>query len=150
MALINPMPDLDVLTQVLQLTDAVDAERALGPPSPVVVDPSKARLKPKTAKQAELRLYLAALSDDHQAQIHALFWLGRETPVRAENYENLYEYALTTDLGTAGAGYLTGKAALGDDLRRGLQKLGLGLGLDRARPDGTQNSTLVLEERTHA
>jgi hypothetical protein len=64
-ATINPMPDFDVLTEVLRLSDAVDAERALHRPSPVVVDVSKARVEPETGKEAELRRCLAKLSDDH-------------------------------------------------------------------------------------
>ena len=114
----------------------------------MVVDPSRTRLKPPTTKETELLWYLAALDDDHQAQLHALFWMGRDPTARPRHYTQFCEYALTTDLGQDGAAYLAGKGPLGRCLRRGLEKLGLGR--DRARPDGPQDSTLVLEERTHA
>jgi hypothetical protein len=141
-----PIPDLDVLTEVLRLTDAVDAEWQRRPASPVVVSASSTP-EPTRRKKRELLYYLAGLDADHQARLHALFWMGREHTARARHYSSFDEQALTTDLGRDGAAYLAGKA-LGVDLRRGLKKLGLGL--DRARPNGTQDSALVLEERTHA
>jgi hypothetical protein len=73
MAMTAPMPDLKVLTEVLRLTDAVDAERAFGPPSPAGVDPSRTPLRPPTRAETERLWYLAKLSDDHQGQLHAIY-----------------------------------------------------------------------------
>jgi hypothetical protein len=148
MATIHPMPDLDVLTEVLRLIDAVAAERALGPPAPRVLDLSRTPLKPPTKAETELLWYLAGLDDDHQAQLHALFWIGRDPTARARHYAEQYDCALTTDLGQDGAAYLAAKAPLGRCLRRGLEKLGLGL--DRARPEGSRDYPLPLEERNRA
>jgi hypothetical protein len=128
------MPDLDVLTEVLRLADAVAAERALGAPSPMVVEPARTPLKPPTNKESELLWYLAALDDDHQSQLHALFWMGRDHTARPRHYAQFCEYALTTDLGQGGAAYLAGKGPLGRCLRRGLEKLGLGLDRGPGQP----------------
>jgi len=147
MAMTAPLPDLEILTEVLRLTDAVDAERALDPP-PRVVDPSRTPLRPPTRAETERLWYLARLSDDHQAQLHALFWMGRDHTARPRHYAQFCEYALMTGLGQDGAAYLAGKGPLGAYLRRGLEKLGLGL--DRARPVDSQDYPLALEERTHA
>jgi hypothetical protein len=147
MAMTAPMPDLDVLTEVLRLTDAVDVERALDP-SPRVLDPSRTPLRPPTEAETERLWYFARLSDDHQAQLHAVYWIGRDHTARPRHYAQFCEYALTTDLGQDGAAYLAAKAPLGRYLRRGLEKLGLDL--DGARPVGPQDSPLDQEERTHA
>jgi hypothetical protein len=147
MAMTAPMPDLEILAEVLRLTDAVDAERALDPP-PRVPDPSRTRLKPPTEAETERLWYLAKLSDDHQAQVHAVYWIGRDPTARARHYSLRYHDALMTDLRQDGAAYPAAKAPLGRYLRRGAEKLGLGL--DRARPDGSQDYPIALEERTHA
>jgi hypothetical protein len=147
MAMTAPTPDLEILAEVLRLTDTVDAERALDP-SPRVLDPSRTPLKPPTRAETDRLWYLARLSDDHQAQIHALYWIGRDPTARARHYSPRYHDALMTDLGQDGAAYLAGKGPLGAYLRRGLEKLGLDL--DRARPVGSQDSPLDQEERTHA
>jgi hypothetical protein len=59
-----------------------------------------------------------------------------------------YNTGPRTPEGEAGAGYLPEKAALGRCLRRGLEKLGIGLG--RARPEGSRDYPLPLEERNRA
>jgi hypothetical protein len=143
-----PLPDPDVVSRVLLLVDALDAERARRPPSPMVVDPSKSELPPESVEMARLREFLAALGNDHQAQIDALFWIGRDPLARAEHYSSLYDYALTTDPGKVGASYLAGKTPLGECLRRGLGKLGLGS--DRARPVEARDYSFHLKEPSHA
>src|SRR5437762_936354 len=127
MALTAPLPDPDILTEVLRLSDAVDAIR-VHQPYPLTVDLSTYWPPPETAEEFRLREYLAGLSDDHQSQIHALYWIGRSRLSRASQYEQLYHHALTTDLGERGAGYLSEKDPFGDCLRRGLEKLGLRVG----------------------
>jgi hypothetical protein len=114
----------------------------------VVVDPSRTLLRPPTRAETERLWYLAKLSDDHQAQLHALFWIGRDPTARARHYSPRYHDAVMTDLGQDGAAYLAAKAPLGRYLRRGAEKLGLRL--DRARPVGPLDSPLDREERTHA
>src|SRR5205085_10373793 len=74
----------------------------------------------------------------HQAQIHALYWIGRDGVGSAQQHSSHYDHALKTDLGKAGAGYLAGKAALGRCLRRGLEQLGRDDGPGQSpSPDGT-------------
>src|SRR5262249_6230836 len=128
-------------------TNAVDAERALDP-SPRVLDPSRTRLRPPTEAETERLWYLARLSDDHQAQVHALYWIGRDPTARARHYSPRYHEALMTDLGQNGAAYLAGKGPLGRYLRRGAEKLGLTL--DRGRIAGSQPSPLHPEEPNRA
>jgi hypothetical protein len=130
-----PMPDLDILTEVLRLTDAVDAEQARRPALPVVV-PASTTLEFPTRKERELLIYLAALDDDHQAQLHAIYWIGRDSDARAKHYSRFYEHALTTDLGRDGAAYLVGKP-LGKCLRLGPERLGLDPGA--GQPDARRS-----------
>jgi hypothetical protein len=117
----NLIPDLRILGNVIRLFDAVATARARQPASPGCYCPADDSLEPEPSEITDLR----ALPDDHQAQVHAVYWLGRERDGDAEQYDRLYQHALRTDLGDGGAAYLAAKANLGDGLRCGLQRLGL-------------------------
>jgi hypothetical protein len=143
-----PRPDLAVVSQVLLLADAIDAERRCRPAAPVVVTASST-LAPETGKERKLLFYLAALDDDHQAQLHALCWIGRDRFAGAEHYSSLYEYALTTDLGRSGAAYLAGKGPLADYLRSGLEKLGLVADQSQTHESDSQDRLHLQEDQNH-
>jgi hypothetical protein len=149
MAMTAPMPDLEILTEVLRLTDAVTAEWARCPASPVVVNLSRYTLEPEISKDRELRSYLAALDDDHQARLHALYWIGCDHFAGAEHYSSLYEYALTTDLGKDGAAYLAGRWPFGAYLRRGREKLGLVADRSQTHETDSQHLPDLQEDQNH-
>ena len=128
MTMTSPLPDPGMMTEVLRLADAADARRARGPARPLVSCPADDDPRPETAEQAELRRHLETLTDDQQARIHAIYWIGRNRTNHATQYSQLYHHALATDLGDAGAAYLGEKDLLGECLRRGLEKLGLDAG----------------------
>jgi hypothetical protein len=117
-------PDFSMMNEVLRLADAADAVRARGPATPLVSCPADHDPRPEIEEQARLRRHLATLTDDQQAQVHAIYWIGRNRTSQAAQYSPLYRHALDTDLGDAGAAYLSEKGFLGDCLRRGLEKLG--------------------------
>ena len=119
------LPGTDTMNAVLRLADAADAVRPRGPARPTVYCPADDDPRPEGEEEAGLRRYLATLTDDEQARIHAIFWIGRDRAVQATEYARLYHHALTSDLGDAGAAYLSAKGFLGESLRRGLKKLGL-------------------------
>ena len=121
-----PLPDSRILHDVLRLCDCVDAVRARQPAGPRCYCPADDTLDREPREIADLREHLRVLPDDHQAQIHAIYWIGRDLKAGSEQYPQLHGYALGTDLGACGAAYLAAKANLGDGLRRGLEKLGLG------------------------
>jgi hypothetical protein len=123
-----PLPDPSVMRDVLRLCDAVTAAIRRQPPGPLCYCPADDWFEPESQELIDLREYLRALSDDHQAALHAIYWLGRGRRSRARQYGDQYRYALRTDLGDHGAAYLAAKANLGDKLRRGLEKLGLDRG----------------------
>jgi hypothetical protein len=120
-----PLPDLDVLTEVFRLTDAVDAARARRPPGPVFIDAGNAMPEPASPETCALYRHLGTLSDDHQSRLHALFWLGHDPWAKARHYAGFYRRALTTGLGEEGADYLCSESRLGECMRYGLEKLGL-------------------------
>ncbi len=119
-------PDLPILRDVIHLCDAVDAKRACQPARPQGYCSADDSSLGEPAEISDLREYLRNLSDDHQAQIHATYWLGRDKTAVAEQYPQLYQHALATDLRDNGAVYLSAKAPIGRSLRRGLEMLGLG------------------------
>ncbi len=129
-----PLPDSRILHDVLRLCDCVDAVRARQPAGPGGYCPADDTIDREPREIADLRDHLRVLPDDHQAQIHAIYWIGRDLKAGADQYAQLHRYALVTDLGDSGAAYLAGKVNLGDGLRCGLQKLGLLNGRMPVRP----------------
>lgn len=119
------LPDSGMMTEVLRFADAADAARARGPARPRVSCPADYDPRPEIAEQAKLRRHLATLTDDQQARVHAIYWIGRNLTTHATQFSDLYHHALATDLGDAGAAYLSEKDSLGECLRRGMVKLGL-------------------------
>jgi hypothetical protein len=73
---------------------------------------------------AEFRQFLEGLSDERLAELHAIYWLGRDGTGRAECYPSLLRYA--RDHLEHGASYLMSKP-LANGLRRGRELLGLGV-----------------------
>jgi Protein of unknown function (DUF3775) len=140
------LPDSGMMTEVLRLADAADAVRARGPATPLVSCPADHDPSPETEEQAELRMHLATLSDDQQAQVHAIYWIGRNRTTPATQYSQLYQRALATDLGDAGAGYLGAKDRLGECLRRGLSKLRLSPDRTASRPADRLHPATYLED----
>jgi Protein of unknown function (DUF3775) len=118
------LPDAGMMTEVLRLANVADAARARGPARPLVSCPADHDPQPEIEEQAGLRAHLVTLSDDQQAQVHAVYWIGRNLTTDATQYSDLYHHALATDLGDDGAAYLSEKDPLGECLRRGLEKLG--------------------------
>ena len=130
-------PDLPILRVVIRLCDAVDAVRDRQPVSPQGYCPADDSFVPEPDEMTNLREHLRGLSDGYQAQIHAVYWLGRKLDGDLDQYSQLYRYALATDLGACGAAYLAAKANLGEGLRRGLERLGLSL--DQKTPRSSSN-----------
>jgi hypothetical protein len=125
MTMPNVLPDSEMLNDVIRLCDAVDAVRARQSASRGCYCPADDACEPEPCEMTDLREYLRRLSDDHQARVHAVYWLGRAPDRDAEQYDRLYRHALATDLDDGGAAYLTTKANLSEGLKCGLQKLGL-------------------------
>ncbi len=97
-----PLPDSRILGDVLRLCDAVDAVRARQPAGPRCYCPADGSSLGEPAEMSDLREHLRGLSEDYQAQIHAVYWLGRKLDGDRDQFSQLYRYALATDLGAAG------------------------------------------------
>jgi Protein of unknown function (DUF3775) len=75
---------------------------------------------------AELRGWIKGLSDDEQAELVAIMWLGRSDDEDAGSFPNLVEEARGRQQhGRRTAAYLLGTPQLGDFLEEGLEKLGV-------------------------
>ena len=74
----------------------------------------------------ELRSWIADLSDDEQAELVAIMWLGRGDDEDASTFPGLVEEARGRQQhGSRTADYLLGTPRLGDYLEEGLEKLGV-------------------------
>jgi hypothetical protein len=112
----NPgIPALEVVYEVIRLDDAlVAAERRS--------NSTECLPEPWLPERAALFDFLSRQPDIRMTELHECYWLGRRLTGTAQNYEDLYQQALTNL--DHGVSYLMGKN-LGDGLRRGLAKLGL-------------------------
>lgn len=75
------------------------------------------------ASESELRSWIADLTDTEQAELVALFWLGRGDG-GADEFEELVEQARAAKTGPT-EDYLLGEPLLADMLEEGLEKLGI-------------------------
>ncbi len=78
----------------------------------------------------ELHAWIEDLSDDEQAELVALMWLGRGDDEDASTFPGLVEQARGSQgqgraRGRRTSGYLLGTPRLGDYLEEGLEKLGV-------------------------
>ncbi|MFT6772370.1 MAG: hypothetical protein ACJA1L_000074 [Paracoccaceae bacterium] len=71
----------------------------------------------------EIRSWIEDLTDTEQAELVALFWLGRGDGV-AEEFDDLIEQAREARTGPTAA-YLLGEPLLADMLEEGLEQLGI-------------------------
>jgi Protein of unknown function (DUF3775) len=101
-------------------TDEEDGDNPLGVLEDRADDPTA----------AELRGWIEDLSDDEQAELVALMWLGRGDDEDAGTYPGLVEQARGSQQHGQGRGrrtaaYLLGTPRLGDYLEEALEKLGV-------------------------
>ncbi len=75
------------------------------------------------ASESELRSWIADLNDTEQAELVALFWLGRGDGTEDE-FDELIEQARAAKTGPTEI-YLLGEPLLADMLEEGLEKLGI-------------------------
>ena len=73
--------------------------------------------------EGELRAFVDRLTEEEQASLVAVMWIGRET-FDAEEYAEAYETAMA-EATTPTADYLIGTPHLSDHLENGLEALGL-------------------------
>ena len=73
--------------------------------------------------EGELRGFIDRLTEEEQASLVAVMWIGRDS-FAAEEYDEAYETALS-EATTPTADYLIGTPHLSDHLENGLDALGL-------------------------
>ncbi|MGF1446497.1 MAG: DUF3775 domain-containing protein [Pikeienuella sp.] len=79
--------------------------------------------RPNDASADEVKSWIDDLNDDHQAELVALFWLGRDGSQAGEFQELLAE--ARGRRGNTVANYLLGSPLLADYLEAGLELLGI-------------------------
>jgi Protein of unknown function (DUF3775) len=141
-----PLPDLSIVTEVVRLAEACEAERHARRPAEYPTyrfDDRDRSLRPTPARD-ELVAYLRGLPEEAVAGLYALYRLGDRpyaTPDEgAERYRSSFDLAGRPIHSLHAADDLAAKGQLADGLRFGLEQFGLRL---EAGPTGGSNDDLM-------